>query len=42
LYELPRETWEGDINAALNLYVALPTEGEAALEDRVGSTAFGR
>jgi len=35
LYELPREVWEGDINAALNHYVALPTEGAAALEDRV-------
>jgi len=34
LYELPRETWEGNINAALNHYVALPTEGKAALEDR--------
>jgi catechol 2,3-dioxygenase-like lactoylglutathione lyase family enzyme len=34
LYELPRATWEGDINAALNHYVALPTEGPAALEDR--------
>ena len=34
LYELPREVWEGDINGALNHYVALPTEGPAALEDR--------
>ena len=34
LYELPREVWEGDIQAALNHYVALPTEGSAALEDR--------
>ena len=33
LYELPREVWEGDIQAALNHYVALPTEGSAALED---------
>ncbi len=33
LYELPREVWEGDIQAALNHYVALPTEGEAALAD---------
>lgn len=37
LYELPREVWEGDINAALNHYVALPTEGPAALEDRADS-----
>lgn len=34
LYELPREVWEGDINAALNHYVALPTEGPPALKDR--------
>jgi catechol 2,3-dioxygenase len=34
LYELPREVWEGDINAALNHFVLLPTEGPAALEDR--------
>ena len=34
LYELPRAVWEGDIDAALNHYVALPTEGEAALADR--------
>ncbi len=42
LYELPRDTWEGDINAALNHYVALPTEGEAALEDKAEYPAFGR
>ncbi len=42
LYELPREVWEGDINAALNHYVALPTEGAAALEDReTGAPVFG-
>jgi catechol-2,3-dioxygenase len=35
LYELPREVWEGDIDAALNFAVALPTEGDAALADRV-------
>ena len=34
LYELPRETWEGDIDAALNHFVALPTEGPEALQDR--------
>ncbi len=34
LYELPREVWENDIQAALNHYVALPTEGPEALEDR--------
>src|SRR3954469_22455924 len=35
LYELPREVWEGDIDAALNHAVAVPTEGKEALEDRV-------
>jgi len=34
LYELPRAVWAGNIHAALNHYVALPTEGPAALEDR--------
>jgi catechol 2,3-dioxygenase-like lactoylglutathione lyase family enzyme len=34
LYELPRKVWEGDIQSALNHYVSLPTEGEAALADR--------
>jgi catechol 2,3-dioxygenase-like lactoylglutathione lyase family enzyme len=35
LYELPREVWEGDIDAALNFAVAVPTEGSEALADRV-------
>jgi catechol-2,3-dioxygenase len=35
LYELPREVWEGDIDAALNFAVTLPTEGAEALADRV-------
>lgn len=34
LYELPREVWENDIYGAVNHYIALPTEGPAALEDR--------
>jgi len=34
LYELPREVWEGDIDAALNHAVAVPTEGPEALQDR--------
>ena len=34
LYELPREVWEGDIDAALNWAEALPTEGAEALADR--------
>lgn len=38
LYELPREVWEGDIDAALNYLKVLPTEGAAALEDDAEST----
>jgi catechol 2,3-dioxygenase len=42
VYELPREVWEGDINAALNFAVQLPTEGKEALQDRGdGVPVFG-
>jgi catechol 2,3-dioxygenase len=34
LYDLPREIWERDIDAALNFAIALPTEGAEALVDR--------
>jgi hypothetical protein len=34
LYQLPREIWEGDLTAAINHYVTLPTEGSEALVDR--------
>ena len=34
LYELPREVWAGDIDAALNHAVSVPTEGAEALTDR--------
>ena len=34
LYDLPREVWEGDIDAALNFTEQLPTEGAAALVDQ--------
>ena len=33
LYDLPKEIWEGDIDAALNWVRPLPTEGPEALED---------
>ena len=33
LYELPRDIWEGDIDAALNYARNLPTDGAAALAD---------
>lgn len=35
LYELPRDVWEKDIDAALNYIEGLPTEGEGALVDNV-------
>lgn len=41
LYELPREVWEKDIDAALNFAVQLPTEGAEALEDRSEVPVFG-
>lgn len=34
LYELPRDVWEGDIDAALNYAEQLPTEGKEALQDK--------
>ena len=33
LYELPREMWEGDIDASLNHLTFAANEGPAALED---------
>jgi catechol 2,3-dioxygenase len=41
LYELPREVWEGDINAALNYARPVPREGEAALRDDTEYKVFG-
>lgn len=41
LYELPREVWEGDINAALNYAKPAPKEGPAALEDDTNYVVFG-
>jgi catechol 2,3-dioxygenase len=41
LYELPREVWENDIDAAQNYSEQLPTEGEASLVDRTDNPVFG-
>lgn len=41
LYELPREVWEGDIDAAQNFSEQLPTEGEQALIDQTDYPVFG-
>jgi len=42
LYELSREVWEGDIDAAQNFSEQLPTEGAEALVDRTDNPVFGR
>jgi catechol 2,3-dioxygenase len=43
LYELPREVWEGDIDAALNYAERLPTEGDEALVDEADKVpVFGK
>jgi len=41
LYELPREIWEHDIDAAQNYAEVLPTEGPEAMVDRVDYPVFG-
>jgi catechol-2,3-dioxygenase len=40
LYELPRDVWEHDIDAAQNYVEMLPTEGDAALVDRTDNPVF--
>jgi catechol 2,3-dioxygenase len=40
LYELPRETWAGDIDAAQNYAEDLPTAGPEALVDRTDNPVF--
>lgn len=41
LYELPREMWENDIDAAINWLEPLPSEGPEALIDRTDTPTFG-
>jgi catechol 2,3-dioxygenase len=41
LYELPREVWEGDIEAAQSHAEPLPTEGDESLVDRTDNPVFG-
>lgn len=41
LYELPREVWEHDIDAAQNYSERLPTEGDEAMVDRTENPVFG-
>ena len=40
LYELPREVWEDDIDAAQNYAEVMPTEGPEALLDRTDVPVF--
>ena len=43
LYELPREMWEGDIDAGINYFEPLPTEGpEALVDDLESAPSFGK
>jgi len=42
LYDLPREVWEDDIDAALNHFESLPRKGEEALVDNTEYTMFGK
>jgi catechol 2,3-dioxygenase-like lactoylglutathione lyase family enzyme len=41
LYELPREVWEKDIDAAQNYAEMLPAEGDESLVDRTDYPVFG-
>jgi catechol-2,3-dioxygenase len=41
LYDLPREVWEGDVDAALSYFEPLPRNGAAALQDREDYRVFG-
>ncbi len=42
LYELPREVWGQDIDAAQNYAVRLPTEGDESMVDETDYPVFGR
>jgi len=42
LYDLPSEVWEEDVNAALNFFEVLPTEGEGSLQDDDDYVVFGK
>ncbi|MDA9423035.1 hypothetical protein XH97_13040 [Bradyrhizobium sp. CCBAU 53380] len=41
VYELPRDVWEGDIDAALNFAEVRPHEGAELLVDRTDVPVFG-
>jgi catechol 2,3-dioxygenase len=41
LYDLPEEVWGGDVDAALNYFEFLPTDGDAAFDDKTDYQMFG-
>ncbi len=40
LYDVPKEAWEGDVNAALNYFEVLPPDGDETLEDSTDYVKF--
>jgi catechol 2,3-dioxygenase len=42
LYDLPKDVWEDDVDAALNYFEPLPRRGSEALEDRTDYPRFPR
>jgi len=40
LYELPREVWQGDVNAALSYFEPMPLDGPESLEDDTDYVRF--
>ncbi len=40
LYELPESVWLGDVNAALNYWEPMGTDGDSALDDSTDYTEF--
>jgi catechol-2,3-dioxygenase len=40
LYDVPKEAWQGDVNAALNYFEVLPTDGDEAFEDTTEYVKF--
>jgi catechol 2,3-dioxygenase len=41
LYNLPEEVWGGDVDAALNYFEYLPSDGDEAMQDRTDYQRFG-
>lgn len=40
LYDVPDEVWNGDVNAALNYFEVLPTDGPESLQDETNYHQF--